>query len=171
MLDGKLCNLSSPFWYSMWNSSKGRRSAKEVEVVGSIQATHGKLRFAFMWSGCDVGPENVWSVDMWSSCDLLLQIPRCDLHKCVIRKCEIWDQGRKWEVPSRRAGCASWKVAVTNVRSAALLQFHTLSCPPLASRPGPLNVFVPPPIKFWPKVPPKKRVIATMLNSRQNCLN
>ena len=33
------------------------------------------------------------------------------------------------------------------------------------------NVFVPPPTKFSPKVPPRTRVIATKLISRQKCVN
>ena len=50
---------------------------------------------------------------------------------------------------------------------ATILQVHILDCPVH------LNVFcfAPPIIKFWPKGPPKKRLIATQLNSRQKCFN
>ena len=50
---------------------------------------------------------------------------------------------------------------------ATILQVHILDCPVH------LNVFcfAPPIIKFWPKVPPKKRVIATQLNLLQKCVN
>ena len=33
------------------------------------------------------------------------------------------------------------------------------------------NILVPPITKFWPKVPPRKRLMATKLNLRQKCVN